>query len=126
MAITNSWPILPSLRLDFDLIILYSSQLQPRYLVFQELSVMRLTASRLATFDQCRLKYHYTYHLRIPRPNLNSRTVLGIVVHKALEIFYGEFNKQSMILPTLGWLEEAYERAWSEHRKEIDNDEYLK
>jgi len=60
-----------------------------------------------------------------PRPNLNPRTVLGIVVHKALEIFYGEFNKQSLILPTLGWLEEAYEGV-GRAQKEIANDEYLK
>src|SRR5262249_3094849 len=87
---------------------------------------MRLTAGRLAVFDQCRLKYHYSYHLKLPRPNLNPRTTLGIVVHKALEIFYREFRYQPLILPTLKWLEESYDRAWSDYRDKISADEYIK
>jgi RecB family exonuclease len=87
---------------------------------------MKLSASRVSTFDQCRLKYHYSYHLKLPRPNVNPRTTLGIVVHKALEIFYKEFHYQPMILPTPAWLEAAYERAWREQRKSIAADEYEK
>jgi CRISPR/Cas system-associated exonuclease Cas4 (RecB family) len=87
---------------------------------------MRLTASRLAVFDECHQKYHYSYNLKLPRPNVNPRTQLGIVVHKALEIFYREFHYQPLILPTMEWLEEAYERAWSEHRKNLLGEEYEK
>ncbi|MEW6733833.1 MAG: PD-(D/E)XK nuclease family protein [Acidobacteriota bacterium] len=87
---------------------------------------MKLSASRLATFHQCRLKYHYAYHIKLPRPNVNPRTQLGIIVHKALEIFYREFHYQPLVLPTIEWLREAYERAWQEHGKEISGEEYDK
>src|ERR1041385_75644 len=87
---------------------------------------MKLSASRLATFQQCKLKYHYSYHLKLPRPNVNPRTVLGIVVHKALEIFYREFHFQPLVLPTLNWLEEAYERAWHDQKNSIATAEFRK
>ena len=87
---------------------------------------MRLSASKLTTFNQCQQKFHYAYNLKLPRTNINPRTQLGIVVHKALEIFYKEFRYQPLILPTMGWLKESYDRAWSEQKKSLPADEHTK
>lgn len=79
--------------------------------------ILKLSASSMKTFDQCPLKYYYTYIEKVPRKQWDHFD-LGNLCHKALEIFHETYindgNKKGSLGKLMGY-------AFAEARKSFEN-----
>jgi RecB family exonuclease len=74
---------------------------------------LKLSVSKIKTFDQCAKKFHFTYILKMPRKEQDFH-VFGKLLHKALEDFHQLYIK--------GWLlpaNEAMKVAWQAAKAEF-------
>lgn len=70
--------------------------------------------SRLKTFEQCPLKYKYTYHDKAERDFANSiESFMGSRVHETLEMLYKDLKHQK--LNTKEQVLNHYKRIWKEN-----------
>lgn len=53
--------------------------------------ILKLSASRVDTYDKCALKYYFTYLDKLPRKEWDHFD-LGTLVHGTLEIFHAKFR----------------------------------
>lgn len=51
---------------------------------------LRFSASRLGMYDTCKRKHHYTYRLGYRIPYTNKALTTGLILHKLLDLWYGE------------------------------------
>ena len=68
--------------------------------------------SRLSTFEQCRLKYRYTYIDRLPREEESIEAFLGQRFHEAMEKLYGEL---AFRVATADDLKAFFNAAWEKN-----------
>ncbi len=66
--------------------------------------------SRVATFDDCRLRYKYQYVDRLKADKETIEAYMGSRVHEALQELYG-FVRNGIVKPR-EWLLDAYEGLW--------------
>src|SRR3989338_2067058 len=87
--------------------------------------------SRLGTFEQCRLKYKYTYIDHIRKEGQAVEAFLGQRVHDVMEKLYAE---RKFKLPTLDELQNHFNLAWDKNwnnevfivRKDRTTEDYRK
>jgi putative RecB family exonuclease len=71
--------------------------------------------SRLSTFEQCSLKFRYSYVDRIKSERRTIEAFMGSRFHEVMEHLYGRLSFEKPDLATLKRLfEEAWERKWSD------------
>lgn len=72
-----------------------------------------LSWSRISTYQQCPLKWHFKYQLGLPEPTVSAGLVFGSSVHAAIERHY-----QNILVgkppPDIETLMEAFDDAWRE------------
>lgn len=81
---------------------------------------LKLSVSKVKTFDQCKKKYHYTYEMRLPRKTWAFHT-LGKFVHLVLEEFHKSFLSGSDE-PLNVVMGRAYRIAMKEYGKSMSED----
>ena len=74
-----------------------------------------VSASRLTTFHQCRLRFHYRYVLGLKKPKTPALHV-GSSVHQVLK-FWNRSRWRSE-LPSLRQLHDVYSQTWSHEQEE--------
>lgn len=66
--------------------------------------------SRVATFDDCRLRYKYQYVDRLKADKETIEAYMGSRVHEALQELYG--SVRNGVVKPREWLLDAYESLW--------------
>lgn len=83
----------------------------------REPQLLKLSASSMKTFDQCPLKYYYTYIAKEPRKQWDHFD-LGNLCHRALEVFHEIYMQEGA---RGGSLSKLMSHSFSEARKEFPN-----
>ncbi len=86
---------------------------EPPKMIKKEMNICplpkNLSYSKLRTFEDCPLKYKFSYLYKIPTPSVAAAN-FGTSVHEALNKFYESL--QNGAEPSLDYLKELYEKHW--------------
>ncbi len=87
-----------------------------------------LSASRISVFDQCPLKYKFTYVDKIPQSPNKGGSQLGILMHKVLELYhlgdYSTLPDLNMLLD-IEWKNLSYEFSKQNYQEKKDAESML-
>jgi|SRR5271166_1256886 len=81
---------------------------------------LRLSLSKVKTFESCQKKYHFSYILKMPRKQADYHT-FGQFAHRILELFYDEKIKGN-IAPNSDVMGQAFKVAMTEYGDRLSTD----